>query len=71
VTALKPSEDGRALVVRLFGASGRDAVTELRWSEPAPKAVWTSDTSEKPLKPITGPVPVPAYGIVTLRGEFE
>ncbi len=69
VTALKPSADGRGLVVRLFGASGRDAVTELHWSDPAPRAIWISDTSEQPREAITGPVQVPAYGIVTLRAE--
>jgi alpha-mannosidase len=68
---MKPSEDGRALIVRLFGASGRDAVTELTWSEPVPKSVWASDASEKPLKPITGPVEVPAYGLVTIRAELK
>jgi alpha-mannosidase len=71
VTALKPSEDGCALIVRLFGASGRDAVTELTWSEPVPKSVWASDAGEKPLKPITGPVVVPAYGLVTIRAELK
>lgn len=71
VTALKPSEDGRALIVRLFGASGRDAVTGLTWSEPAPQSVWASDASEKPLRPISGPVVVPAYGLVTVRAEIK
>ncbi len=71
VTALKPSEDGHALIVRLFGASGRDAVTELKWSEPAPQSIWLSDASEKPLRPIGGPVQVPAYGIVTIRAEVN
>ena len=29
-TALKPSDDGKALIVRLYGASGKDAVAKTR-----------------------------------------
>ena len=71
VTALKPSEDGRAYIVRLFGAAGKPATTELKWSEPAPQAMWVSDASEKPLRPLAGPIDVPAYGIVTVRAEIK
>jgi len=67
VTALKPSDDGKAWIVRLFGASGKDAKAKLAWARPEPKQMWLSDTSEKPLRPISGSVPVPAWGIVTVR----
>lgn len=67
VTALKPSDDGKAWIVRLFGASGKDAKAKLAWAKPEPKQMWLSDTSEKPLRPISGSVPVPAWGIVTVR----
>ncbi len=70
VTALKPSDDGRALIVRLFGASGKAPKTELKWADPAPKAMWLSDTSEQPLRKISGLIEVPAYGIVTVRAEL-
>ena len=66
VTALKPSDDGKALIVRLFGASGQEQSAQLSWAK-APRELWLSDTSEKPLGKITGPVPVPAWGVVTLR----
>lgn len=69
VTALKPSEDGRAWIVRLFGMGAQPAHTELRWADPAPRAVWLSDASEKPLRPLTGAITVPASGIVTVRAE--
>jgi len=71
VTALKPSDDGRALMVRLFGAAGRTVRTTLVWSPPAPEKLWLSDTSEKPGRRLTGPVEVPAYGVVTLRAEWR
>ena len=70
VTALKPSDDGRAIIVRLYGATGKDTVAKLAWSEPAPKAVWLSDASERPLKSAAEAIEVPAWDIVTLRAEL-
>lgn len=68
VTALKPSDDGKALIVRLLGASGRAETARLEWAK-APAKIWLSDTSEKPLKPASPNVPVPGWGVVTLRVE--
>lgn len=69
VTAFKPSDDGKAFVVRLFGASEQDMKATIRWSDPKPKTMWLSNLSEKPLRKIEGPIEVPASGIVTLRVE--
>lgn len=71
VIALKPSDDGKAWIIRLFGAGGAPANARLAWSRPAPEAVWLTDTSEKPLRKLGGdaPVPVPAWGVVALRAE--
>lgn len=71
VTAFKPSDDGKAWIVRLFGASGQSSRASLHWSAPEPRSVWLSDTSEKPIREHTGPVEVPAWGIVALRAEFD
>jgi alpha-mannosidase len=70
ITGLKPSDDGKAIMVRLWGGAGRDARTEISWKVPAPASVWLSDTGEQPLKKLTGPVNVPAWGVVTLRAEL-
>ncbi|MCX7825227.1 MAG: glycosyl hydrolase-related protein, partial [Verrucomicrobiae bacterium] len=70
VTAFKPSDDGQALIVRLFAANGTPANAKLTWSKPVPKTVWLSDTSEKPLQKLTGDIPVPGWGVVTLRAEL-
>ena len=48
VTAFKPSDDGKAWIVRLFGASGKTEKVKLAWASPAPQQVWLSDTSEQP-----------------------
>lgn len=70
LTAFKPSEDGKAWIVRLFGVSGKDEQVSLTWAKPEPKTVWLSDASETPLQQVTGKVTVPASSIVTLRAEL-
>ncbi len=70
VTAFKPSEDGRAWIVRLFGVSGQDTTAKIQWSDPPPRSVWRSDNSERPLAPLGETIDVPAYQIVTVRAEF-
>lgn len=70
VASVKPSTDGKALIVRLFGAAGRSAKANLRWSENAPKAVWISNLAEEPVAAVAGAVDVPAYGLITLRVEL-
>ena len=69
VTALKPADEGKGWIVRLFGASGKPQKVKLAWGNPAPEKIWVSDTSEKPTQPANGPIEVPAWGIVTLRAE--
>ena len=69
VIAMKPSDDGKALIVRLMNAGEKAAAAKLSWSQPAPKQVWLSDTSERAKQEVAGDVQVPAQGIVTLRAE--
>jgi hypothetical protein len=67
VVGLKPGDDGKSIIVRLWGGAGKDAQVTLKWADPVPKAVWLSDLSERPVTEITGPVAVPAWGVVTIR----
>ena len=71
VTAIKPSDDGRALIVRLFGASGEARSASLKWGTVQPKAVLLSDTSERAGNPAGDRVDVPGLGLVTLRAEIR
>ena len=71
ITALKPSDDGRAVMVRLFGAAGQTVRTPVTWNRPVPKLLWRSDTSEKARQRMRGPIEIPAYGLVTLRAEWR
>jgi alpha-mannosidase len=70
VTAFKPSDDGRARIIRLFGASGQKEKVRLKWRRTKPKEVWLSNTSEEPLQKARRSIEVPPWGIVTLRVEF-
>ena len=69
VTALKPADDGRGYIVRLFGASGKPERVKLSWGEPSPAHVWLSDLSEEPEAEAGHAIEVPPWGIVTLRAQ--
>jgi hypothetical protein len=71
VTALKPSDDGRAVIVRLFGASTKARSAALKWGGLQPTGVFLSDTSERAGKEVSGRIEVPACGLVSLRAEFK
>ncbi|MCX6872501.1 MAG: glycosyl hydrolase-related protein [Verrucomicrobia bacterium] len=71
VETVKVSEDGKALILRLFGVSGKAEAATLTWGSVQPPAVWLTDLTEKPLAPVSAAaVPVPAYGIVHLRADL-
>ncbi len=71
VTSLKPSDDGKALIVRLFNAGDRPATAELDWPQGVPKQVSLSSPREEVGKPLSGPVSLGPLGIVTLRADVE
>jgi hypothetical protein len=70
---LKPSEDGRAWIVRLFGASGENRKARIHWAMrtnvSSTEPVWLSDLAEQPLTPITSEIEVPGMDVVTVRIE--
>jgi alpha-mannosidase len=69
VLALKPSDDGGAWIVRLFGASGEPRKAKLLWSLQTAPRLWLSDLSEKPLKPLDGEISVAGWDLVTVRAD--
>lgn len=71
ISAAKPSDDGHALIIRLFGASGENQEITLRWPGVRPTRLFLSNTSEERLSKISNPIKVAGYGLVTLRAEFE
>ena len=71
VTAFKPSDDGKAYIVRLFNVGDAAESATISWSRPVPSQLWLSDASEQPLQKISGSIRIPAMDIVTLRAELE
>jgi alpha-mannosidase len=69
VTALKVSDDGKAWIVRLFGASGHDRQAKLSWSSRTPLRMSMSDLSEKKGSAIADTITVPGFDLVTVRVE--
>jgi len=70
VSSLKPSEDRKAWMVRLFNTSDTPAKAMISWNPPAPKRVSTSSPFEEPGSELSGPIDLPGYGIATLRAEL-
>ena len=70
LASIKPSNDGEAWIVRLFGPSRKDNRVALQWGAEQPKATWISSVAEERGEPVTGPIDVPGFGIVTLRAEL-
>jgi len=70
VASVKPSNDGKAWIVRLFEVAGQAAKVNLRWGAAAPNVVWISNLAEEPASAVAGAVDVPANGLVTLRADL-
>ena len=69
--ALKPSDDGGASMLRLFGASGQDRKVRLTWPRAVRPRVWVSDLSEKPITQVGDEIDVAGWDLVTLRVESK
>ncbi len=69
LTSLRPSRDGKAIMLRLFGPTDRAIKATVRFAPPEPKAIWISDLTEQPRAAAGAIIDVPAQGVVTLRAE--
>ncbi|HEX3798505.1 MAG TPA: polysaccharide lyase family protein [Verrucomicrobiae bacterium] len=67
-TVLKPSDDGKALIIRLFNVSAKPEQAKLIWGE-QPKSIFLSNASEQSLRPVNGAVKIAGWDTVTLRAE--
>ena len=68
VSALKPSDDGKALIVRLYNPTGVTQTTKLDWNRPV-RQVWLSSAREEQGGAAPAEIPVPQLGTATLRVE--
>lgn len=70
VETVKVSEDSKALVLRLFGVSGRTTSVRIDWKGMRPTAVYLTDLREQVLARYDGGVEVPGCGVTMMRAEF-
>jgi len=68
VLLLKPSSDGKALMLTLYNPTGQLQSTQLNWNSTV-GAVHYSNTGEEIGSPVEGNINVAAQGIVTIRVE--
>lgn len=70
IASLKPSNDGKAVILRLYEVSGKDTDVKLQWKGKEPKAVWLSNVFEETVSPISGKIAIPGKDVITVRAEF-
>jgi len=64
---LKPSDDNKAWIVRLFNASGAARKANLTWPQRTIGRTWHSNLAEEQLSPAPGEIALVAWELVTLR----
>jgi hypothetical protein len=68
ILALRPSMDGKANMVTLFNPGDQPGSTTLRWNSPVGAAHY-SNTTEKAMAPVEGPITIAPQDVVTIRVE--
>ncbi len=68
VTGLKPTDDGKAIIVRLLNATDKAIDAQLAWSQSV--TLHLSDTSEQPKQKTDGTLNIPPRAVITLRAEL-
>jgi hypothetical protein len=71
ITSLKPSSDGKALLLRLYNTGETAAQASLKWNSVMPKEIFVSDLLEETGAPASDTVDLPAYEVRTLRAELK
>ncbi len=70
VIALKPSDDGKAWIIRVLGNPTQPKELSLRWAQGhAVGKTWFSDLAEQRVSPAGDRIPIAAQELVTLRVE--
>jgi hypothetical protein len=67
-TAFKPSDDGKALIVRLFNPTDQPQTARLKWSQPVSQT-WLSSAREDQGQKAPEAIRLAKFGMATLRVE--
>jgi alpha-mannosidase len=70
VETMKISDDGEALILRLFNVSDTSATLKLHWGSIKPVSIWHTDLTEKPLKRAAASMQLPGHGVLSLRAKL-
>ncbi len=70
VTSLKPSNDGKALIARLWCVSDRPANVTLTWRRGLVRGISVSDSSERVVRPLGAALPIAGWQVFTVRAEL-
>ena len=68
-TSVRPSLDGKAIMVRLYNAGGAPVLADISVPDGEGAAIYRSSLSEEKGERLSMPIDMPAYGILTLRIE--
>ena len=66
ITTIKPTRDGKDLLVRLFNTADQTVNAKLKWTH-HPKATWISNPMEEKLESSDESVTMVKHEIVTMR----
>ena len=69
VTSLKPSRDGKSIMIRLFNISDQPQKAEIIWSK-EPNQIWLSNPMEDEISKAEKQIKLTKYEIVTLKADF-
>jgi alpha-mannosidase len=70
ISTLKPSEDDKALILRLRSVSDKPELINLTWPTGTPKSINLCLADEEPATPVGHKIVVEPYGVLTLRVEW-
>jgi alpha-mannosidase len=71
VTGLKPGDDGRGVIARLYNASPREQAIRVEWSGPPARSVRVTDTSERPGTRLPDPLRLAGHELMAVRIELK
>jgi len=71
ITSLKPSADGKALILRVYNTGDSAAQATLQWNKVHPKAMSVSDLMQDPGAPANNTLELSPYEVRTLRADLR
>jgi alpha-mannosidase len=69
VSSVRPSEDGNALMIRLYNASESAQSAAIVWGSYQASRTYLSSPFEEKGRPVSGTIELPPFGIMTFRAE--